>query len=62
MLSAKRKEGITDEDIRWAWNMPDLERRLMIDETVIYGGKTQRFKNLVKDACNAVKKDLPSPQ
>ena len=32
MLSAKRKEGVTDEDIRWAWNMPDLERRLMLKE------------------------------
>ncbi len=32
MLSAKRKEGVTDEDIRWAWNMLDLERRLMLKE------------------------------
>ena len=34
------------------------------DETVIYAdnGRTQRFKNLVKDACNAVTKDLPPPQ
>jgi len=31
-LSAKRKEGVTDEDIRWAWNMLDLERRLMQKE------------------------------
>ena len=31
-LSAKRTEGVTDEDIRWAWNMPDLERRLMLKE------------------------------
>jgi len=32
MLSGKRKEGVTDEDIRWAWNMSDLERRLMLKE------------------------------
>jgi len=32
MLSAKRKEGVTDEDIRWAWNMLDLERRLIHKE------------------------------
>ncbi len=32
MLSAKRKEGVSDEDIRWWWNMPDLERRLMLKD------------------------------
>ncbi len=31
-LSGKRKEGVTNEDIRWAWNMSDLERRLMLKE------------------------------
>ena len=31
-LAAKRKEGVTDEDIRWAWNMLDLERRLMLKD------------------------------
>jgi len=32
MFSNVRKEGVTDEDIRWWWNMPDLERRLMLKE------------------------------
>lgn len=30
MLAKKRKEGIKDEDIRWWWNMHDLERRMML--------------------------------
>ncbi len=32
MFSKSRKEGVTDEDIRWWWNMPDLERRLMLKD------------------------------
>jgi hypothetical protein len=28
-FQAKRQEGVTDEDIRWYWNMRDLERRAM---------------------------------
>jgi hypothetical protein len=32
MFSNVRKEGVTDEDIRWWWNMPDLERRLMLKD------------------------------
>ena len=28
----KRKEGVRDEDILWWWNMPDLQRRLMIQD------------------------------
>jgi hypothetical protein len=30
MLAKKRKEGVRDEDIRWWWNMHDLERRMML--------------------------------
>ena len=29
-LASKRKEGVTNEDIRWWWNMHDLERRMML--------------------------------
>ncbi|MFH1337057.1 MAG: hypothetical protein ABII96_11115 [Candidatus Zixiibacteriota bacterium] len=29
-LAIKRKEGVRDEDIRWWWNMHDLERRMMV--------------------------------
>ncbi len=34
MLAKKRKEGVRDADIRWWWNMYDLERRmaLKVDE------------------------------
>ena len=30
MLQSRRKEGVTDEDIRYWWNLHDLERRMMI--------------------------------
>jgi hypothetical protein len=29
MLEKRRKEGVRDEDIRWWWNMHDLERRFL---------------------------------
>ena len=32
VLASIRKKGVTDEDIRWWWNMPDLDRRLMLKE------------------------------
>ena len=32
MLTKKRSEGVRDEDIRWWWNMHDLERRMMIED------------------------------
>jgi len=30
MLAKKRAEGVKDKDIRWWWNMHDLERRTML--------------------------------
>jgi hypothetical protein len=36
MLARKRKEGVTDKDIRWWWNMHDLERRIMLKVDDIY--------------------------
>lgn len=30
MLTKLRREGVRDEDIRWWWNMHDLERRMML--------------------------------
>lgn len=38
VLAKKRSEGVRDEDIRWWWNMHDLERRMMskVDEVFIY--------------------------
>lgn len=29
MLAKKRVDGVRDEDVRWYWNMHDLERRMM---------------------------------
>lgn len=29
-LEKKRKEGVRDEDIRWWWNLNDIERRVML--------------------------------
>lgn len=31
MLAKRRKEGATDEDIRWWWNMHELERKMMLN-------------------------------
>jgi len=30
ILRKKRDEGVRDEDIRWWWNMNDIERRIML--------------------------------
>jgi hypothetical protein len=30
MLESRRTEGVRDEDVRWWWNMHDLERRMML--------------------------------
>ena len=37
MLTKKRSEGVRDEDIRWWWNMHDLERRMMIEDDSLSG-------------------------
>ena len=29
-MALRRADGVTDSDIRWWWNMPDLERRLLL--------------------------------
>jgi hypothetical protein len=29
MLAVRRREGVTDADVRWWWNMSDLERRIL---------------------------------
>ena len=29
-LPKKKKEGVKDEDIRWWWNLKDIERRMML--------------------------------
>ena len=32
MLTKRRSEGVRDEDIRWWWNLHDLERRIKIED------------------------------
>jgi polyhydroxyalkanoate synthesis regulator phasin len=63
MLAKRRKEGVRDEDIRWWWNMHDLERRLMANDdevtrlaSFIY--HKQEGKNS-EQATTLVKKHLP---
>lgn len=31
LLTRKRSEGVRDEDIKWWWNMHDLEKRMMVE-------------------------------
>lgn len=37
MLARKRIEGVRDADIRWWWNMHDLERRMMLKVDELHG-------------------------
>ncbi len=47
MLARKRREGVRDEDIRWWWNMHDLERRVMLNVDEYFRFALFKFK---KDA------------
>jgi len=38
MLAKLRSEGVRDEDIRWWWNMHDLERRMMQKDDLMARG------------------------
>ncbi len=46
-LPEKRAEGVRDEDIRWWWNLNDIERRMMIKTDDI--NKTYLIKQFVKN-------------
>ncbi len=37
-LPKKKAEGVTDEDIRWWWNLNDIERRIMLKQDDIANG------------------------
>jgi len=62
MLSQKRREGVTDADIRRWWNMHDLEKRMLekIDETGRYATFEQAMdEGLNEDkAANIVRKNI----
>ncbi len=64
LLTKKRSEGIRDEDVRWFWNMHDLERRMMLKVDDLF--KFSLFIKLreedglnEKEAANEVKKFHP---
>lgn len=37
ILAKKRNQDVRDEDLRWWWNMHDLERRMMIEDDNLSG-------------------------
>jgi hypothetical protein len=60
----KRAEGVTDEDIAFWWNMPDLERRLIckVDEMnrmLLFDQLMQRGGVTDKEAARMVAKQFP---
>ena len=63
MLAKKRAEAVRNEDIRWWWNMHDLERRMMlkVDELHAMGMFIDSCeKGMEKnDAASRVRKFLP---
>lgn len=69
ILRKKRDEGVRDEDIRWWWNMNDIERRMMLKTDEInrmalfineMKGSTATTKELAaKKASNEVRKFHP---
>ena len=63
-LAKIRNEGVRDEDIRWWWNMHDLERRMMLKVDDI--NKSALFIKLIekdgldeKEAARRVRKSFP---
>ena len=61
-LKKARKEGVRDEDIRWYWNMHDLERMMMMKIDEVYcmsmfnEGKDKGLNSA--DAANKVRKQF----
>ena len=50
LLAKKRNQGATDEDIRWWWNMHDLEKRMMTKDDNLNGFAL--FLKLKEDGLN----------
>lgn len=64
MLAKKRKEGVRDHDIRWWWNMHDLERRMMLmhdDVTKLAGFRkyTEEDSTNSDEAAKRIRKYFP---
>jgi len=47
MLEKKRNEGVTNKDIRWWWNMHDLERRMMLQQDDFM--RSSYYNKLIED-------------
>ena len=50
LLERKRSQDVRDEDIRWWWNMHDLERRMMIEDDNLSGFAL--YLKLLEDGLN----------
>jgi len=64
VLEKKRKEGVRDQDIRWWFNMHDLERRILlkVDDVNRHSlfTKLRREDGLIEDeAAKRVRKSYP---
>lgn len=49
-IPMKKKEGATDEDLRWFWNLNDIERRMLVDQVdhsglVLFASEMQKGKS-----------------
>jgi hypothetical protein len=51
-IPKKKRAGVRDEDIRWFWNMNDIERRMMLikDDMAIFASYMHVFKNPTEPA------------
>ncbi len=62
-LPIKRQDGVKDEDIKWWWNLNDIERRMMIaqdDASKLNSFMTDRKKGMSKEeAAVRVRKYFP---
>lgn len=64
MLEKKRREGVKDDDIRWWWNLHDLERRIMlqVDEVFRLAAFTTKIEAGLsgEEAAREVRKIFPT--
>lgn len=64
MLTKKRNEGVRDEDIKWWWNVDDLERRMMIEfdavkTSALFKKLTKEYNIDEKEAFKTLRKSYP---
>ena len=58
-----RKDGVTDEDIRWYWNRDELERQMMLQvdnlQRIAFYETQKRMGLSEEEAANKVRKSFP---